>query len=94
MTEVAKLVGMECRDYTGRDGKERHYCGLHLCHVAGTVDGVEGCMVETISCPPKVEELLELGKTYELVYGTFRAKNEYGREIREQRLVDLKEVDD
>lgn len=94
MTEVAKLVGMEKRDYKGKDGEMRHYCGLHLCHVEGTVYGVEGCSVETISCPPKIEELLEIGKTYELIYGIFRAKNEYGREIKEQRLVDMKEIDE
>ncbi len=94
MNEVAELVGIEARDYIGQDKKPRHYCGLHLCHVEGTVSGVEGCSVETVSCPSDVDEgCLELGTTYELIYRTVRAKNEYGREIKELRLCDLKVVD-
>lgn len=95
LNEVAKLVGIESRDYVGQDKKPRHYCGLHLAHVEGTVSGVEGCSVEVVSCPPDVEEsLLQIGTVYEMIYRTVRAKNEYGREIKELRLADLKEVDE
>lgn len=89
MSEVAKLVGLEVRDYVDREGKARHYCGLHLCHLEGTVRDVQGCKVEAVSCPQGVEDrLLEVGKTYELVYEHFDSRN--GKMA---RLADLREVD-
>ncbi len=89
MSEVAKLVGKEVRDYVDREGQKRHYCGLHLCHLEGTVSDVEGCKVESVSCPRDVDErLLEVGATYELVYSMFDTRN--GKMA---RLADLKVVD-
>lgn len=88
-SEVARLVGLEQREYE-KDGQLKHFCGLHLCHVEGTVEGVEGSKVESVSCPRDVEpKLLEVGKLYELCYTFFDTKN--GKMA---RLVDLKEVDE
>lgn len=89
MDEVAKLVGMEVREYTGQDGRPRRFCGLHLVHLEGSVDGVRGCKVEAISCPPKVDHLLlEIGTTYMLKYMTYDTK-----QGKMARLVDLLPVE-
>ncbi len=88
MSEVAKLVGKEVREYE-KDGERKRFVGLHLCHLEGTAEGVEGCKVEAVSCPRDVDErLLEVGVTYELVYTMFDTRN--GKMA---RLVDLKVVD-
>lgn len=88
-SEVARLVGLEQRSYE-KDGQQKHYCGLHLCYVEGTVEGIEGCKVDSVSCPRNVEpKLLKVGQLYELVYTMFDTKN--GKMA---RLVDLKEVDE
>lgn len=89
MAEVAKLVGMEVRDYTGQDGRQRQFCGLHLVHVEDTVRSVKGCKVESVSCPRDVDpRTLEIGVTYELGYEMFDTKN--GKAA---RLVDLLPVE-
>ncbi len=93
-SEVARLVGIEKREYVDREGKPRVAVDLHLCHVEGTVEGVEGCAVEVKGCPRDVEpQLLECGKIYELLYGEGRTKNSYDRWITEVRFFDMKEVD-
>lgn len=89
MAEVAKLVGIEVREYTGQDGKQRRYQGLHLVHVEHTVRDVEGCKVEVVSCPRGVElRTLDLGKAYQMEYEMYDTKN--GKMA---RLVDLLPVE-
>ncbi len=92
-SEVAKLVGVESREYM-KDGEKRVAVDLHFCHVEGTVEGVVGSAVEILGCPRGVEPgLLEVGKTYELLYTEARTKNSYDRWINEVRFSDMKEVD-
>lgn len=82
MAEVAKLVGMERRSYTGRDGQPKQFCGLHLCHVADTVRGVKGCKCENTMCPRDVDpDDLELGQTYELIYEIYQTKDGKGARL-------------
>ena len=89
MAEVAKLVGMEVRDYQGRDGRQRTYCGLHLVHLEDSVRGVKGCKVEVVSCPHNFEwQFLKLGTAYQLEYETYDTRN--GKAA---RLVNLLEVE-
>ncbi len=89
MAEVAKLVGVEMREYMGKDGKQKQFCGLHLVHVEGTVRGVKGCKVEAVSCPREIDPgTLELGATYQMEYETYDTKN--GKAA---RLVDLLPVE-
>lgn len=89
MAEVAKLVGMEVRDYMGQDGRQRQFCGLHLVHVEDTVRSVKGSKVESVSCPRDVDpRMLELGTTYKLEYEMYDTKN--GKAA---RLVDLLPVE-
>ncbi len=62
--EVARLVGMELREYE-KDGQKRRYCGLHLMYVEGSVDDVMGSKVEVVSCPRNVDpNKLEVGHLY------------------------------
>ena len=76
MTEVAKLVGKEVREFRGQDGRQRIYCGLHLVHLEDTVRGVKGSKVEAVSCPREVDpKSLEVGKTYQLDYETYDTKD-------------------
>ena len=89
MAEVAKLVGIEVRDFTGQDGRQRQYCGLHLVHLEGSVRRVNGCKVETVSCPREIDpRRLQLEATYQLEYETFETRN--GKQA---RLVDLLPVE-
>ncbi len=89
MAEVAKLVGMEMREYKGQDGRQRQYCGLHLVHVENTVRSVKGSKVEAVSCPREIApETLVLGATYQMEYETYDTKN--GKAA---RLVDLLPVE-
>lgn len=82
MAEVAKLMGMERRSYTGRDGKQREFCGLHLCHVEGTVRDIKGCKCENMSCPRDVDPSdLEIGQTYELIYEIYETKDGKGARL-------------
>ena len=89
MAEVAKLVGMEVRDYTGQDGRQRQFCGLHFVHVEDTVRSVKGSKVEAVSCPRDIDpRTLELGTTYKFEYEMYDTKN--GKAA---RLVDLLPVE-
>ena len=89
MAEVAKLVGIEVRDFTGQDGRQRQYCGLHLVHVEGSSRRVNGCKVEAVTCPHEVNpRSLKMGTLYQLEYETFDTKN--GKQA---RLVDLLPVE-
>ena len=89
MAEVAKLVGMEMRSYTGSDGAQKSFCGLHFCHLEDTVRDVKGCKCENVSCPRELDPAtLKIGQTYELVYEIYQTKNGKGA-----RLVDLEPVE-
>lgn len=75
-SEVARLVGMELREYE-KDGNKRQFCGLHLVHVEDTVPDVMGCKVEEVSCPRDVDpEKLELGRLYELEYSLYTMRGQ------------------
>lgn len=75
MAEVARLVGMEERDYM-KDGKPQHYCGLHLVYLEDSFDDVLGCKVESVSCPQKLDSRsLVMGHLYELVYQIYDTRN-------------------
>ena len=70
-SEVARLVGMEIREYE-KDGRKRQFCGLHLVHVEDTVPDVMGCKVEEVSCPRDVDPNgLEIGRLYEMEYSLY-----------------------
>ena len=74
--EVVRLVGVEERSYTGQDGKQRKYCGLHLVHLEESVSGVSGSKVEVLSCPRNVDpRRLALGSLYQLDYEHYDTKN-------------------
>ena len=89
MPEVAKLMGIERRSYPGTDGKQREYCGLHLCHVEDSVRDVKGCKCESVSCPREVDSYeLKLGQLYELEYEIYQRKDGKGA-----RLVALEPVE-
>ncbi len=86
--EVARLVGMELRDYE-KDGKQRQYCGLHLMYVEGSVRDVVGSKVEVVTCPRDVDpKLLEVGHLYELNYELYTIKGQ-----KMARLTDLEPVE-
>lgn len=75
-SEVARLVGMELREYE-KDGKKRQFCGLHLVHVEDTVSDVMGCKVEQVSCPREVDPNdLEIGRLYEMEYSLYTMKGQ------------------
>lgn len=77
MAEVARLVGMELRDYE-KDGQKRQYCGLHLVHLedAGDKDML-GSRVQELSCPRNVNpNTLVVGQLYELQYEHFKMKGQ------------------
>lgn len=87
MAEVARLVGMEERQYMKGD-KPAVYCGLHMVHVQDTVEDVLGCKVEVVSCPQKLDsKSLKIGKLYQLEYQIYDTRN--GKAA---RLVGLNEV--
>lgn len=88
--DVARLVGIEVRDYIGRDGLQKRYTGLHLCYPEGMCDAVKGSKVESVSCPKGVVAgHLEIGKLYQMKYQLFDTKNGKGA-----RLVDLLPVEE
>lgn len=75
MSEVARLVGMERRQYQ-KDGQQRQYCGLHLVYVENSVEGVRGSKVECASCPREVDpNCLKVGALYELQYSMYSTRN-------------------
>ena len=89
MVEVAKLVGTEKRDYTGQDGRQRQYLGLHLLFLEGSSRRVDGCKVAVLTCPPEVDPIkLKVGVTYQLDYETYETKTGL-----QARLVDLLPVE-
>ena len=45
MADVARLVGMEVREYE-KDGQKKQFCGLHLVYVEGAFEEVLGSRVE------------------------------------------------
>lgn len=76
MAEVARLVGMEEREYEGKDGQRHQYCGLHLVHVEDSVEDVLGSKVEVVSCPRNLDSRsLKLGQVYQLDYQIYNTKN-------------------
>lgn len=85
MAEVARLVGMEKREYMDKDKKPRVYCGLHLVYVEDSQRGVQGSKVEAVSCPRDLDPaLLEMNHLYQLDYEMYDTRN--GKAA---RLVDL-----
>ena len=90
MVEVARLQGIEKRSYKGQDGQEKFFCGLHLLYLEGSVNGVQGSKVESVSCPRTLDpRLLNVGGLYQLSYELYDTKN--GKAA---RLVDLLPVDE
>lgn len=84
MAEVARLMGIERREYTGSDGQARVFCGLHLCHVEGSSPEVNGSKCENVSCPREVDQKkLKLGALYELGYTIYQTKNGKGARLAE-----------
>ena len=82
MSEVAKLVGIERREYMGSDGRQKEFCGLHLMHLEDTVRDVKGCKCENVSCPRELDSReLVLGQTYELLYEIFQTKTGKGARL-------------
>jgi len=86
--EVARLVGMELREYE-KDGQQRRYCGLHLVYVEGSVSDVIGSKVEAVSCPRDVDpETLEVGHLYELQYELYTIKGQKMARLRDLQPVE------
>lgn len=74
--EVARLVGLEQREYYGRDGSLKRYVGLHFCYLEDSSAGVIGSKVEVVSCPRDVSSgSLKIGTLYELEYQLFNTRN-------------------
>lgn len=75
MAEVARLVGMEEREYE-KDGQKRAYCGLHLVHVEDSHEDVLGSKVEVVSCPHSINSRsLKIGQLYQLDYSIYTTRN-------------------
>ena len=88
MTEVARLVGMELREYE-KDGKKREICNLQLVYVEGLYRNINGCRVEEVRCPREVEpRRLKLGQLYELIYEKYTFQGQ-----KQERLVGLEPVE-
>lgn len=76
MANVARLVGMELREYE-KDGQKRQFCGLHLMYLEGVAPDVMGSKVEETSCPRSVDpNVLEIGRLYELGYEIYKMKGQ------------------
>ena len=76
MADVARLVGMELREYE-KDGQKRQFCGLHLMYLENTDESVIGSRVEAVSCPRGVDpNKLEVGHLYELGYEHYKMKGQ------------------
>ena len=76
MADVARLVGMELREYE-KGGEKKQFCGLHLMYLEGANEEILGCKVEETSCPRSVDpNTLEVGKLYELRYDHFKMKGQ------------------
>ena len=76
MASVARLVGMELRQYK-KDGEQRQYCGLHFEYLPDSIRDVMGSKVEVISCPREVDpNKLEVGTLYEMEIETYQMKGQ------------------
>ena len=77
MADVARLVGMEVREYE-KDGQKKQFCGLHLVHLEDTGDkDMLGSRVQELSCPRNVNpNTLVVGHLYELQYEHFKMKGQ------------------
>lgn len=76
MANVARLVGMELREYE-KDGQKRQFCGLHLMYLEGSQPDVMGCKVEEASCPRSIDpNTLEVGALYEMEYEIYKMKGQ------------------
>ena len=76
MASVARLVGMELRQYE-KDGQKRQFCGLHLVYLEGSNEDVMGSKVEETSCPRNVDpNSLEIGGLYELDYEIYKMRGQ------------------
>lgn len=76
MASVAKLVGMEIRDWE-KDGKKHSFYGLQMEYVPDSVRGIMGSKVEAVSCPQGVDpNKLEIGHLYELDYRIYEVKGQ------------------
>lgn len=90
MSEVARLVGMERRQYE-KDGQKREFCGLHLMYVENSVEGVRGSKVEVLSCPQRVNpDRLQVGGLYELGYTMYNTKSGKMARLSDLQLVEEK----
>ena len=69
MANVARLVGMELRQYE-KDGEKKQY-------LPDSVQDVMGSKVEETSCPRKVNpDSLEIGQLYELEYEIYKMRGQ------------------
>lgn len=76
MANVARLVGMELRQYE-KDGEKKQFGGLHLEYLPDSVQDVMGSKVEETSCPRKVNpDSLEIGQLYELEYEIYKMRGQ------------------
>lgn len=76
MAVVARLVGMELREYE-KDGQQRRYCGLHFAYLPDSQQDVIGSKVEAVSCPRDVDpNNLDVGSLYELGYEIYKMKGQ------------------
>lgn len=81
MATVVRLMGIERRQYES-EGKQRMYCGLHVAHVPGCNEEVEGSYCENMSCPRDVDDRkLKIGNLYELEYMIYNTKNGKGARL-------------
>lgn len=88
MADVARLVGMELREYE-KDGQKRQFCGLHLVYLEGLFDDVVGSRVEATSCPRDVDpDQLEVGRLYALGYEHYRMKGQLYARLKTLDLVE------
>lgn len=88
MPVVVTLVGIELRDYV-KDGRQCRFCGLHVVHLEGSSRQVQGCKVESFTCPHEVDPIsLKVGDMYQLVYEIYSTSKGNGA-----RLVNLLPVE-
>ena len=89
MAQVARLVGMEVREYK-KDGKDKVFCELSLLYPEGMFDDVIGQKAEIVTCPLQVGyDTLEIDKLYELDYEIYKFKGE--TRARLQNLIPVEE---
>ena len=89
MAQVARLVGMEVREYK-KDGKDKVFCELSLLYPEGMFDDVIGQKAEIVTCPRQVRyDTLEIDKLYELDYEIYKFKGE--TRARLQNLIPVEE---